>query len=274
MKIALLLKGSSINRYKHWQFGDEISVDYRNNIENLKSKLIVPNSCDVFFHTWKSDGVDEDRYHALAKELSATDYIVDEDIPGDHGPNLGKKVITTTGRVIECYENYVKKTGNSYDLVVVCRFDLYFLHEVRLKILEHWKLANTVFVYSIGHNREVSILDKKATATAGIDDNFIVFTPDAIPHYRKALGMKKPTIATYRDDAFFNPTQHPSLHHLYYFLPTDTILKNLVDIFPYTNGKCLHGTIKKMKKYNMIISRTPPNSYTDLGEGLYVIHYS
>ena len=80
MKVALLLKGSSIGSYDHWQFGDRVTVNYEHGLENLKSNLIENNNCDVFFHTWKNEDVDMSRYEKMVGDFNAASYVIDEDI--------------------------------------------------------------------------------------------------------------------------------------------------------------------------------------------------
>ena len=62
MKVAILLRGSSINTYEHWQFKEQVSVNYKNNIDNLKTNLLNNYDCDVFFHTWKEADRDDVDY--------------------------------------------------------------------------------------------------------------------------------------------------------------------------------------------------------------------
>lgn len=274
MKVALLLKGSSIGSYDHWQFGDRVTVNYEHGLENLKSNLIENNNCDVFFHTWKNEDVDMSRYEKMVGDFNAASYVIDEDISGEYGPNLGKKVVTTTKRVIECYNDYVEKHDLSYDLIVLCRFDLYFFHQVRLEsVLKQASFKDKVFVYALESNTDNSTIDKETTKDQGIDDNFIIFSPDTLQEYHKALDLKTETVATYRSSEFFNPKQHCSLHHLYYLLNDNIIIKNLVDVFSYTDKQCLYGVVKGLSESSKLISRCSLSRRTKIDKDLFAIHY-
>ena len=275
MKVALLLKGSSINSYHHWQYKDRISIDYKHSLENFKANIIDNNNCDVFFHTWKSQDVDIDRYEEIAKDYNAVSYIIDDDINGDYGPNLGKKVITTTKRVIQCYKEYITKYNKVYDLVIICRFDLFFFHKIDLrKILDLNILGNTIFVYALESNINNSVINKSTTKEQGIDDNFVVFTPDVINEYDVALDLKTETIATTRSPEFFNPKQHCSLHHLYFLLDDKIVIKNLVDVFTHIDRQSLYGTTKGLEQDSSLIRKCDKQKYLKIHENLFVIHYS
>ena len=275
MKVALLLKGSSMNSYNHWQYKDRVTIDYKHNIQNLKSNLIDNNNCDIFFHTWKNENIDLSRYEKMAQDFNAVSYIIDDDISGEHGPNLGKKVITTTKKVIECYNDYVKDNNLSYDLVIICRFDLFFFYEVRLQnIFDCGSLKNKIFVYALENNIDNSVIDKTTTKDIGIDDNFIIFSPGSLQEYYKALDLKTETIATYRNPEFFNPKQHCSLHHLYFLLNENIIIKNLVEMFSYTDKRPLHGTVKNVSENSNLIRNCARDKKTKIDTNLFVIHYS
>jgi len=275
MKVALLLKGSSITSYDHWQYKDRIEIDYKHNIDNLNENLIKDNNCDVFFHTWKSENVDIKRYEEMADKLKAVSWSIDDDVSGEHGPALGKKVITTTKKVIDCYRKYKEENQVDYDLVIICRCDLFFLQKINLsKILENWKKpSNSVWVYALGPNIDNLYINKSSTKDQGIDDNFIVFSPDAVDVYDATLDLKEETIATYRSDKFFNPTQHCSLHHLYYLLPKSINVINLVHVLSEARRKSIHGTIKKIRPHSLLIKGCPVSRRTQLDDDLFVIHY-
>ena len=164
MKIAVLLKGSSIASYSHWQYNDLISTNYKNNIQNLKTNLLEANDCDVFFHTWRSPEVPAEKYEIMAKEYDSVSYMIEEDIPGDYGPNLGKKVATTASKVIEIYKEYTKKNLNSYDLIIMVRFDVYLFFKLDFKkIFENVDLTNLVCVYDVSTFAEDFDIDKSRT---------------------------------------------------------------------------------------------------------------
>jgi len=275
MKVALLLKGSSIASYDHWQYKDRIEIDYKHNIDNLNQNLIKDNNCDVFFHTWKSENIDINCYKEMASDLNAVSWSVDNDISGEHGPALGKKIVTTTKKVIDCYNKYKEENQIDYDLVIICRFDLFFLQKINLsKILETWENpSNSIWVYALGLNVDNLYIDKNTIKDVGIDDNFIVFSPDAVDIYNTTLDLKKETIATYRSDEFFNPTQHCSLHHLYYLLPKFVDVINLTHVLPETEKKSIHGTIKKISPNSLLVKGCPTDRCTRLDYDLFVIHY-
>lgn len=276
MKIAVIFKGSSINFYNHWQYKDLVEVNYKHSLNNIKTNLLDSYDCDVFFHTWRcSDiSVDQKDYEQLAIDLKAKSYIIDEDIPGDHGPNLGKKVITTTKKAIDCYRDYQKKTGTKYDLVIICRFDLFFLNNFNhAHVINSKYKNNSVFVYALGPNINDEIINKEKTKNQGIDDNFIVFTPDSIDNYYDCLNKKTETIAVSRDPKFFNPLQHPSLHHLYYLLDKNINVVNLVHVLQYTNKSNLYGIIKKTSNNSSLIKLCSPDKKIKIDDDLWVIKY-
>jgi hypothetical protein len=275
MKVALLLKGSSIASYDHWQYKDRIEIDYKHSIDNLNQNLIKDNNCDVFFHTWKSENIDINCYKEMASDLNAVSWSIDNDISGEHGPALGKKIVTTTKKVIDCYNKYKEENQIDYDLVIICRFDLFFLQKINLsKILEtRENPSNSIWVYALGLNVDNLYIDKNTIKDVGIDDNFIVFSPDAVDIYNTKLDLKKETIATYRSDEFFNPTQHCSLHHLYYLLPRSVDIINLVHVLPETEKKSIHGSVKKISPYSLLMKGCPTDRCTRLGYDLFVIHY-
>jgi hypothetical protein len=275
MKVALLLKGSSIASYDHWQYKDRIEIDYKHNIDNLNQNLIKDNNCDVFFHTWKSENIDINCYKEMASDLNAVSWSVDNDISGEHGPALGKKIVTTTKKVIDCYNKYKEENQIDYDLVIICRFDLFFLQKINLsKILETWENpSNSIWVYALGPNVDNLYIDKNTTKDQGIDDNFIVFSPDTVDIYNTTLDLKKETVATYRSDEFFNPTQHCSLHHLYYLLPKSVDVINLTHVLAETEKKSIHGTIKKISPNSLLMKGCPIDRLTRLDHDLFVIHY-
>jgi len=279
INIALIFRGSSRSSYEHWQYGDRITVDWQNNIDNLKENLIKPNNCDVFFHTWEENLEEsEGQEAAIAKELSAISYRVDESISGEYGKPLGKKVATTAKRGIEVFYEYVEKTQKTYDLIILCRFDLYFFYKVDLK--KHINkdcLKDHVFIYGLEANVDNPYIDKQTTEKFGIDDNFIVFTPSALKSYYDALSLKiaaDDTIATSRHGEHFYPIQHCSLHHLYYLLDDKIKIKNLVFDLEHTNKNCLFGTIKQISETSTLIRRCPDDRKLKLEEGLFVIRYA
>tara|TARA_A100000172_G_scaffold16038_2_gene8578 strand:- start:8820 stop:9647 length:828 start_codon:yes stop_codon:yes gene_type:complete len=274
MKVAILLRGSSINTYEHWQFKEQVSVDYRNNIDNLKTNLLNNYDCDVFFHTWKEADRDNNEYDQLALDFNAKAYAYDDDIGGAHGPELGKKVVLNAKRVIEIYNQYKQKTNTHYDLVVMIRFDVYLFHKLDLEtIRKTQELHDRVFVYAMGPNLKKKYIDKESTKDIGIDDNLIVFTPDVIDNYYDCLNMKEDTVAINRDPGWFNPTQHCSLHHLYYLLEDHVKIKNLVDILTYADKKSLYGIIKNFEPNSRLVRGCPTKRKSQLGNGLFVIHY-
>ena len=274
MKVAVIFKGSSINTYNHWQFKDLVKVNYKHNLDNIKENLLDPNNCDVFFHTWKSDNHELEEYEQLAVDIGAKSFVIEEDIPGSHGPELGKKVITTTKKAIDCFRDYKNKTKTAYDLIVVCRFDLFFFHSVQIdKIAATDFKNNAVFVYALGPNINNEIIDKEGTKDIGIDDNLIIFTPNALDDYYDCLDKKTETIATYRNPDFFNPLQHPSLHHLYYLLNKKIDVVNLVHILSYTDKTNLFGIIKEVHAESELIERCCPTKKIKIDNDLFVIKY-
>lgn len=276
MKIAVIFKGSSINFYNHWQFNDLLEINYKHSLDNIKINLLDVHDCDVFFHTWRCTdiSVNQKNYDQLAVDLKAKSYIIDEDISGDHGPNLGKKVITTTKKAIDCYRDYQKKTNTKYDLVIICRFDIFFLHNINLAhIIDSEYKNNSIFVYTLGTNINNKIIDKEKTKDEGIDDNFIVFTPDCIDNYYDCLNKKTETVAVSRDPKFFNPLQHPSLHHLYYLLDENIKVINLAYILQYTNKSNLYGIMKKTSSHSKLIKNCAPAKKIQIGKDLWVIKY-
>lgn len=275
MKVAVLFRGSSIGSYEHWQFKDKISVNYKNNIDNLKNNLLDKYECDVFFHTWRQKDVDFSEYEQLIADLKPKSYLFDEDIDGTHGPDLGGKVTLNAKRVIEVFNDYRIKNKKDYDLVIMLRFDVYFLQEFDLQeILNTQEIQNKIFVYAMGPNSGKTFVDKNSTKDVGIDDNFIIFSPEVVQDYYDCLNMKEETIATTRSTKFFYPTQHCSLHHLYYLLNDKIKIKNLVDIFGSNYKKSLYGIVKKTEESGALISRCADSKKTKIGDNLFVIHYS
>ena len=246
MKVALLLKGSSINQYSHWQFGDPIYVDYRESLLNIKNNIIEPYNCDVFFHTWENKKFKDD-YKSLVSDYKPVQYKIDNDIPGSHGPELGKKVIQTTKSAIDCFFDYSTKNNISYDLIILSRFDLFFAEQLDLsKIIDNYCLKEKiVFVhetkeYVWGSDLKLS---KDLTEKQGLDDNFIIMTVSALKNYYKCLSMKSDTIAIDRKPHWFYPKQHPSLHHLYYLMDDDTKIINLHQLLN-KKYKHMHSIVK------------------------------
>ena len=246
MKIALLLKGSSVNKYKHWQFKEEICVDYEKSLTNIKNNIVDLYDCDVFFHTWENEEF-KNRYDKLISDYKPVSYKIEKDIPGSHGPELGAKVIQTTKCVIETFLEHVDKTNTHYDLVIVSRFDLYFAEKLNLeKITNNFNLDDKiVFVHETkvglwGNNINLS---KQLTEKQGLDDNFIIFTVSALRNYYACLFLKTETIAIDRNPKWFNPKQHPSLHHLYYLMDEDTKIINL-HILLEKKYKHMHSIVK------------------------------
>ncbi len=278
MKIALLLKGSSIGSYEHWQFKDRTHVHYKNSIDNLRRFLIDKYDCDVFFHTWKQDAVDLDEYSELVSDFKPKAYLIEKDIDGTHGPALGKKNVLTTQKVIETFENYRKSNQVDYDLVILTRFDAYFLQEFNLqKIKELEDTENNIFIYAMNSNLGRQFIDKNTTATQGIDDSFVIFSPNTIKNYYECLALKTETIATTRSETFFKPKQHPSLHHLYYLLDDNVKIRNLAHVFDTVNKlKSLYGIIKQVQETSVIVrqcKRHSPQKLTKLKSDLFVFHY-
>ena len=224
MKIAVLFKGSSISSYEHWQFKDKVSVHYKNTINNIKQNLLEKYDCDVFMHSWVQNAFDASEYEKLVDDYKPKSYILDNDIDGTFGTPLGKKVLMSTKKVFDIFENYRKENNIIYDLVIVLRFDIYFLQDFDLRnILDIKDLNNKVFVYALGPHLQQQSIDKNSVKDQGIDDNFIIFTPDTVAKYRECLAQKDKTTAyaTSRSNEFFLPTQHCSLHHIYYLLSDD-----------------------------------------------------
>ena len=125
----------------------------------------------------------------------------------------------------------------------------------------------------MGPNLRKEYVDKESTKDTGIDDNLIVFTPDVINNYYDCLSMKEDTVAINRDPKWFNPTQHCSLHHLYYLLEDRVKIKNLVDVLTYTDEKSLHGIIKNFGSNSRLVRGCHTERKSQLGDGLFVIHY-
>jgi hypothetical protein len=274
MKIALLLRGSSISSYTHWQFKDKIFVHYKNNFDNIKKHLLDKYDCDVFFHSWKQEGIPDSQYQELVEDYKPQSYMFDDDIDGTYGPPLGKKVALSAKKVIDTFEKYRQDNRIDYDLVIMARFDVYFLQEINLQnILSSQNISNKIFLYTMGPNLNKDYVDKNSTKTQGIDDNFIIFSPNVVANYRDCLDMKEETIATTRGSHFFYPTQHCSLHHLYYLLDDKIQIKNLVNLYPSTNKKSIYGIIKQLDADSVLISQCPPKKKTQIKENLFVIHY-
>lgn len=246
MKIALILKGSSINKYKHWQYGDEIYVDYKESIDNIKENIISQYDCDVFFHTWENIKYKEE-YKSLISDYNPIKYKIEKDIPGSHGPELGKKVVITTKSAIDCFLLYSKEKNAKYDLIIISRFDLSFPEKLNLsEIIDNYNLEEKiVFVhetkeYIWGSELELS---KDLTKDQGLDDNFVILTNKALNDYYNCLSMKTETIAVDRNPKWFNPKQHPSLHHIYYLMEDDTKIINLYKLLN-KKYKHMHSIVK------------------------------
>ena len=177
MRVAVLFQGSSINTYRYWEDSRKIKkISIKNNIDILNKFLLKKYDCDVFFHTWKNKNIPESEYNDLIKLLNPVKYEMDDDIIVTH-TTLGEKIKTTRIKVIECFLNYNLISNKKYDMIILTRFDIYFLKPLLLDKIEVEK--NHIYLYDLTKdNINKKIIDKKNCLRQGIDDNFIIFSPD------------------------------------------------------------------------------------------------
>lgn len=265
LKVAVLLKGSAAGVYKHWQYGDFVGTDISIGFENMRHAVLDKYECDIFMHTWRHPEQPAAKYEDILEFTSPVSYLIEDDISGAPGKDLGEKTLRTTQQVIDLYTRYVEENAVSYDLIILTRCDWWPFHELKLeKILEDattvrpWSddedaatesLKNKIFVYSRYLNLPLTEIDKETTKEQGIDDTMVIFSPTSLQAYARALEEKKNSpkpilLCASVDESPFFPLQHPSLHHIYYLLDDEIVIKNLVHIFTYTNQEDLHGVVK------------------------------
>ena len=176
MKIALILRGQSRNQIYHRHFKRVLDIDYRKSWDNYLDYLVQDHDCDVFFHTFESELLDQDEMVSL---LKPKEWVVTPTIYSNRVKKAafkGEQIKFSVTKAIEQYLDHVRETGERYDLVIVTRFDLEFVRKIDFGKLDPNKLYLTHF--------------KDGQGLVG-DDNLIIGGHRVIREYYRTVKMIK-----------------------------------------------------------------------------------
>jgi hypothetical protein len=146
MKIAFCLHG--IANGKNFKHGG-LNVSYRGESELYKSNFILPNSADVFLHSWSTEVENDliDLYNPKSSLFEPPETVkgIDLFVVKDNIRRLIKGRALEFKRknniycrwlsfkkVIDIMSEYEKSTGIQYDMVMISRFDLSLMSRIQL----------------------------------------------------------------------------------------------------------------------------------------------
>jgi len=156
MRLAIILYGISYYTYRHWNNIDVV-IDFNKSYNNYKKKIIdhftkLNYEIDVFIATYKNE-----QKNKIIKLYNPKKYIFKDFInKNDDDKDLVRNKMFISGLYL-CY-SYAKVNKINYDLVLITRFDIYFMESFENKL--DLKKMNIV-----------SILEHYDT----IDDNLYIF---------------------------------------------------------------------------------------------------
>lgn len=124
MKMAILLCGLHYyTNYNHHR-GETKTIDFRKYVKNIKTHIYDFFNCemDTFISTNRSEKLEE-----LLKIYNPKDYEATVNLPQhiQMGEIVFKKL-----RVMKLLMDYIEKTKEKYDVVLMTRFDIYFMKEL------------------------------------------------------------------------------------------------------------------------------------------------
>ena len=188
MKYALCLRGI--------HYIPENNVDYRVSVKNYYDFLINPlkenNTVEVFILTYNSE-----KLESLMLDYSpVSSYILDSnEIPNGSGSKRQAIFNVECEKLINDYE---KKEGITYDLIIILRFDLFLLEKYTF-----WNINTDLINISFKHS------------SGNCDDNFFTIS-------RKYLGIFKAGMQTIIDNNYIahqiNKTIPAELIHYSYIV--------------------------------------------------------
>ena len=160
LKIAVIFRGLAYHKcYYSNHTLQYTKIDYRASLDNYRDKLFDGNDVDVFFHTYRTDGLDEGQ---LINELKPKAYEITDLLPESTAKEYGNRprsLTNTMSRALDVFIKYSDEHKPKYDFVIFTRFDLCFKMKLSNLPLEHNK-------FMISCMCEVKNL---------CDDNFFIF---------------------------------------------------------------------------------------------------
>lgn len=174
MKIAILLRGISFcESYFNNNIKKNISINYKNSIDNYKEYLFENNDVDIFFHTYNNPNLNVTE---LVKDYNPKSFSITPYMNQDDAKEKYNSCLISCITVINLFLSYIAQHNIEYDYIILTRFDLNF--KVKLSDLQ---LTKKKFMITCMTESPMSS-----------DDNFYVMDIDNLKKFLYILVRSQP----------------------------------------------------------------------------------
>lgn len=123
-KMAILIRGQSANEfYSHKKIKRVNWENFKVQYEKLIEKYSEHFAIDVFLHTYKSNFLDENKLINFYKPKAYSITTSPTNTNAKAQSLIGKNILTSVKSVIEVYFDYCNINNQTYDVVLMMRYD-------------------------------------------------------------------------------------------------------------------------------------------------------